>query len=71
MSEHLTIIKFVGFLFGLQNFYAIGWVSRYLTFQGKFNKELIQSILEFNPVISRSASMLTLSLPEAEFVFTV
>ena len=71
MSEHLTIIKFVGFLFNLDNFYSIGWNSTGLTFQGDFNKELIQSILDFKPVVSRWARCLCLHLPEADFVFTV
>lgn len=71
MSKHLTTISFVGFLFNLDNFYSVGWNSVGLTFQGNFNKELIQSILDFNPVVSRSPRILTLSLPEADFVFTV
>lgn len=71
MSEHLTVIKYVGFLFGLENFYSVGWTGRWLSFQGNFNKELIQAILEFKPEVSRTCSCLTLSLPEADFTFTV
>ena len=71
MSEHLTVIKFVGFLFGLESFYSVRWNSCGLTFQGYFNKELIQSILEFKPEVSRRCGILTLSLPEADFIFTV
>lgn len=71
MSENLTIIKYVGFLFGLENFYSVGWNSHWLKFQGNFNKELIQAILEFKPEVSRTGRCLTLSLPEADFTFTV
>lgn len=71
MSKHLTTISYVGSLFNLDNFYSVGWDPAGLTFQGKFNKKLIQSILDFNPVVSRSQHILTLSLPEADFVFTV
>ena len=71
MSENLTIIKYVGFLFGLENFYSVGWHGRWLKFQGDFNKELIQAILEFKPEVSRVGRCLTLSIPEADFVFTV
>lgn len=71
MSEKLTIIKFVDFLFRLESFYAVGWVGDWLKFQGNFNKELIQSILELKPEVSRTRRCLTLSLPEAEFCFTV
>ena len=71
MSEHLTIIHFVDFLFGLEHFYSVGWVDDWLKFQGKFNKELIQAILEFKPEVSRTSRCLTLSLPEGDFTFTV
>lgn len=71
MSEHLTVIHFVDFLFGLEHFYSVGWNTRWLKFQGRFNKELIQAILEFKPKISRTSRCLTLSLPEADFTFTV
>ena len=71
MSAQLTIIKFVDFLFGLEHFYSVGWNSGWLKFQGNFNKELIQSILEFKPEVSRTGKCLTLSLPEADFTFTV
>ena len=71
MSENLTIIKYVDFLFGLESFFSVGWNSGSLRFQGDFNKELIQSILEFKPKVSRRGRYLTLSLPEADFVFSV
>ena len=71
MSEHLTVIHFVDFLFGLEHFYSVGWNCKWLKFQGKFNKKLIQDILEFKPEISRTSGCLTLSLPEADFIFTV
>ena len=71
MSEHLTVIHFVDFLFSLEHFYSVGWNGRWLKFQGNFNKELIQAILEFKPEISRTSRCLTLSLPEADFTFTV
>ena len=71
MSEKLTNIKFVDSLFKLENFYAVGWGDNWLKFQGDFNKELIQSILDFNPVVSRWPRCLCLHLPEADFIFTV
>ena len=71
MSEHLTVIHFVDFLFGLEHFYSVGWTGKWLNFQGNFNKELIQAILEFKPKVSRNGICLTLSLPEADFIFTV
>ena len=71
MSKHLTTIAKVASLLNLDNFYSVGWNCTGLTFQGKFNKELIQLILYYNPVISRSPRILTLSLPEADFVFSV
>lgn len=71
MSEHLTVIKLVDFLFDINNFYAVGWVNNWLKFQGNFNKELIQSLLELKPEVSRTAMCLTLSFPEADFTFTV
>ncbi len=71
MSEHLTVIHFVDFLFDLEHFYSVGWNSGWLKFQGDFNKELIQAILEFKPEVSRIGRCLTLSLPEADFTFTV
>ena len=71
MSEQLTVIHFVDFLFGLENFYSVGWTGRWLSFQADFNKELIQSILEFRPKVSRVGRCLTLSIPEADFIFTV
>ena len=71
MSEHLTVIHFVDFLFGLEHFYSVGWIGDWLKFQGDFNKELIRAILEFKPKVSRTSGCLTLSLPEADFVFIV
>ena len=70
MSEHLTIIHFVDFLFGLEHFYSVGWSSAGLKLQGVFNKELIQAILEFKPQVRRVGRCLILTLPEADFVFS-
>ena len=71
MSEHLTVIHFVDFLFSLESFFSIGWNSGGLRFQADFNKELIQAILEFKPKVFRRGRHLVLSLPEADFVFSI
>lgn len=71
MSENLTLIKYVDFLFGFSNFYVVTMRDFYLSFQGDFNKALIRCLISYGASYRRVRGILIFDWSGCEFAFSI